>query len=62
MSISVSVENNIAIGDPDWTAGQCQYWARQITSHMSALIQSYDHVTFCTCHSINACLGQDVQV
>ena len=33
---------------PDWTASQYQYWARQIASIISVLIQSLDHVTFYT--------------
>ena len=57
---------------PDWTASQDQYWARQIASLISVLIQSYDHVTFYTCQSkckswprrasLNASLGLDVHV
>ena len=34
---------------PDGTASQDQYWARQIASLLSVLIQSYGHVTFYTC-------------
>ena len=46
---------------PDSTASQHQYWARQIASFISVLIQNYEHVSFNTCQ-YNASLGQDMQV
>ena len=60
----------VARSYPNRTASQYQYWAPQIASLISVLIQSYDHVTFYTCQykckswprraSLNASLGQDL--
>ena len=40
------------------TPSQIQYWTRLITSLISLLIKSYDHVTF-TIGSLNPSFGQE---